>query len=156
MFTLGAEVTCSGKLCPSKLKSSAVVQRRCVRCSHGKVGPESKLPAVTLHIKTCDCWRGTTFPPPSFVLNLGSVNSTDKRRINKTKRLICEHMKANKRSNWLVQYSGPLNGTGLNCEGPFIHGFFPVVNTTVLLGPGLVESTGADEPLMRGSKLYTD
>ena len=39
---------------------------------------------------------------------------------------------------------------GLSCRGPLIHGFFSIVNTTVLHDPCLVESADA-EPQIGGT-----
>ena len=36
----------------------------------------------------------------------------------------------------------------LNCKGPFIRGFFSVVNLAVLHDPWLVESVDMEEPLV--------
>ena len=35
---------------------------------------------------------------------------------------------------------------GLNCVGPLICGYFPIVNTTVLHNPHLVKSIDVEEP----------
>ena len=56
-----------------------------------------------------------------------------------------------------INYCWPLNTISLNCMSPLIHGFFSIVNTTVLQDPRLVSSVNA-EPRMRMAdyKLYMD
>ena len=48
------------------------------------------------------------------------------------------------------KYSWPLNNKGLNCSGSLMHGFVPVINTTVLYYLKLVKSVDAEPCIYAG------